>query len=313
MDDLRKRISIKWPLDTTCCVSCGTCIGEQSLLLRLLIIIGTDCNHWLLRMDLAHVVLRLALVQLFTSHFSHIASFLGRFHTLKWHPVISEQPCWQSSTWMETPTISEEKMWCHFFSGSFVCHWFFCFALCSAHLQAQFQLYQTWHLWCNSNSQTGEGRNAVVHMLRAPLCAGAKPIIHVEICLGKLGSTLENKQPETGELHWCFRATLMSCRLMEACRHTAKASFFFFSCRILHSSQLFSICPDKMAFRNEPHSQKHDMSAVGYPGIHKLWHAVVAIQVWSTEITRGGEDTPEPRLSQSCESRLSVPLLGCLS
>lgn len=53
-------------------------------------------------------------------------------------------------------------------------------------------------------------------MLRAPLYAGAKPIIHVEICLGKLGSTLENKQPETGELYWCFRAMLMSCRLMEA-------------------------------------------------------------------------------------------------
>lgn len=135
------------------------------------------------------------------------------------HPIISEQLCWQSNAWMSTPTVWEEKMWCHLFCEMFVCHWFFCFALSSAataRLQAQFQLYQTWHLWCNSNSQTGEGRNAAVHMSRVPLYAGAKPIIHVEICLGKLGSTLENKQPETGELHWGFRATLMCCRLMEA-------------------------------------------------------------------------------------------------
>lgn len=73
-----------------------------------------------------------------------------------------------------------------------------------------------------------EGRSAIVHGLRAPLYARAKPIIHVEICLGKLGSTLKNKQPETGDLHWCFRATLMSRRLMEALprRHIAKASLF---------------------------------------------------------------------------------------
>lgn len=108
----------------------------------------------------------------------------------------------------------------------------FCSLLCN-NLQAQFQLYQTRHLWCNSNSQTGERRNAALHMLRAPLYARAKPIIHVEICLGKLGSTLENKQPETGELHWCFRATLMSCRLMEALPRTqtyckGKLFFFFF-------------------------------------------------------------------------------------
>lgn len=154
-------------------------------------------------------------------------------------------------------------MQCYLFCEMLLCCCFFCFVVGAAatlHLQAQIHHYQTWHLWCNS--QTGkEGRSAIVHGSRAPLYAGAKPIIHVEICLGKLGSTLESKQPETGQLHWCFWATLMSRRLMEALprRHIAKASLFL--CRILHSTQLFSVPPDKMAFRNDPHNQKHDTSA----------------------------------------------------
>lgn len=54
----------------------------------------------------------------------------------------------------------------------------------------------------------GEGRNAVAHMTPGPLYAAAKPIIHVKICLGKLGSTLENKQPESctgvSGQRWCL-------------------------------------------------------------------------------------------------------------
>lgn len=125
-------------------------------------------------------------------------------------------------------------MLCDLFCETFVCHWFFYFALCSATTfrhNSSFIKRDTFGV--TVTVREGERRNAALHMLRAPLYARAKPIIHVEICLGKLGSTLENKQPETGELHWCFRATLMSCRLMEALPRTqtyckGKLFFFFF-------------------------------------------------------------------------------------
>lgn len=74
-------------------------------------------------------------------------------------------------------------------------------------------------------------------------CGKAKAITHIEFCLGKLGSTLENKQPETRKLHLYGRETLMSCRVMAAlpCRHIAKASFLS---RALHGSKWFSIFPN---------------------------------------------------------------------
>lgn len=54
-------------------------------------------------------------------------------------------------------------------------------------------------------------------------------LIHIEFCLGKLGSTLENKPPATWKLHVCGGETPVSCRLMEArpCRQKAKASFLY--------------------------------------------------------------------------------------
>lgn len=77
-------------------------------------------------------------------------------------------------------------------------------------------------------SQTARRGNGCrsVHASCTPQSEKAKPIIHVWFCLGKLGATLENKQPETRALHLSGSKALMSCRVMAAlpCRHTAKAS-----------------------------------------------------------------------------------------
>lgn len=149
--------------------------------------------------------------------------FLGSLPYPERHPIISEQPCWQSNAWMSTPTVWEEKKVMSFipWKGWFV-----------AGFSVLLSALQQWHAFRHNSSfikhdtfgvtvtVRQEKEEMQLHMSRVPLYAGAKPIIHVEICLGKLGSTLENKQPETGELHWCFRATLMCCRLMEALPRT---------------------------------------------------------------------------------------------
>lgn len=96
----------------------------------------------------------------------------------------------------------------------------------------------TWHLfYCCLQ------RKYSVHMPYIHLLEKAEPIIYIEFCLGKLGSTLENKQPETRKLHLYGRETLMSCSMMAAlpCRHIAKASSLS---RALHGSKWFSIILD---------------------------------------------------------------------
>lgn len=216
-------------------------------------------------------------------------------HTLKSIPY-SEESCWHTNAWKYTATIREEMQY-YLFCEMLLCGCFFCFVVGAAatlHLQAQIHHYQTWHLWCNS--QTGkDGRSAIVHGSWAPLYAGAKPIIHVEICLGKLGSSLESKQPETGALHWCFRATLMSRRLMEALprRHIAKASLFFAG--YYTPLNCFQSLLTKWLLETT-HTTRNMMllqqTAVERSGIPKPSYIVTVFQIWDAEGTWGGESAP---------------------
>ena len=183
------------------------------------------------------MALQSAFVHLFTSHFS--AHFCTQILLLSW---ATSTHCKASNNFsaalltvkrldIDTNNFRREKLMSFILWNICLLLFFFHFPLyyvATAHLQAQFQLYQTWHHWCNS--QTGEEKTQPCTCRERPLYAGAKPIIHVEICLGKLGSTLENKQPETRELCWCFRALLMSCRLMEALHaDILQRQAFFFS------------------------------------------------------------------------------------
>ena len=94
-------------------------------------------------------------------------------------------------------------------------------------------------------SQTAQWRkcSCTLHVSHTLLSRKPKPIIHIEFCLGKLASTLENKQPETRKLHLYGGETLMSCGVMAVlpCRHIAKASLLSGA---LHGNKWFSIFPD---------------------------------------------------------------------
>lgn len=99
--------------------------------------------------------------------------------------------------------------------------------------------------------------SCALHVSCTPLCRKPKPIIHIEFCLGKLGSTLENKQPETwklhlyGRKHWCLVDWWKLCHVDILQRQAFWAGY----CIEVNGFQSFPTL-DKMALWNGPHYQK---------------------------------------------------------